>query len=95
MKDEEQHIVKEYTSLCKNLLTYKFAIPRDKENKGKSIEEVIRGENRKATEAYISHLDGLGLEFLENNHPNTTKDLCVEAIYKMSCHTYFPRCGGE
>jgi hypothetical protein len=57
-----------------------------------SIEDAVRGEDRKATEAYISHMDGLGYEFLENAHPHNSTDECIRQIWKMACFTYFPRC---
>ena len=58
---------------------------------------LMRLENDRAVEAYISHLDGLGLEYLESRNPQELHKgaldrECVRSIWKMACYTFFPQC---
>lgn len=81
-----------YSEFCGSLLNYPFAVP-DEKDKEETVETRMRRENQKALEAYVSQVDGLGLEVLENRQPwNAGTPECVQSVWKMVCWTYFPKC---
>ncbi|CAD7956442.1 unnamed protein product [Amoebophrya sp. A120] len=82
-----------YANFCQHLLDYDFSVPNWVPNES-TIETTLKQEDEKALEAYLSHIDGLGYEFLENREPWKYKETvpCLYKVYQMSCYTYFPKC---
>lgn len=68
---------------------YEFALP---EPEGDQTEkELAHQQARKALEAYVAHITGMGRDFWSVEAP-WLQDKCIQAVWRMSCYTYFPRC---
>jgi len=73
---------------CTGALDYEFSV-----RTGAEPAAVLVEADQKASLAYISHLNGVGIDAWDYQEPwaeNTPE--CVKAIWKLSCYTYFPKC---
>jgi len=68
--------------------SYHFAVPEPvNENQNLSIIE----QEHHAINAYVAHMSGIGHDFWDYTQP-WNHDACTQAVWKMACYTYFPRC---
>lgn len=79
--------------LCKQVISgYHFALPVPTDGDDSMTEEsLVRQQEREAMEAYVAHLTGMGRDFWHLTEP-WKHDECIQAVWRMACMTYFPRC---
>eukprot|EP00930_Biecheleria_cincta_P015475 TRINITY_DN12904_c0_g1_i1.p1 TRINITY_DN12904_c0_g1~~TRINITY_DN12904_c0_g1_i1.p1 ORF type:complete len:235 (+),score=25.84 TRINITY_DN12904_c0_g1_i1:37-705(+) len=51
----------------------------------------IKTQMQRAVNSYVAHLMALGKDFFDYKKP-WDHDECIQAIWKLSCYTHFPRC---
>eukprot|EP00403_Amphidinium_massartii_P010483 CAMPEP_0178423110 /NCGR_PEP_ID=MMETSP0689_2-20121128/27521_1 /TAXON_ID=160604 /ORGANISM="Amphidinium massartii, Strain CS-259" /LENGTH=150 /DNA_ID=CAMNT_0020044697 /DNA_START=400 /DNA_END=849 /DNA_ORIENTATION=- len=56
-----------------------------------SLFSVVREQENSAATTFFYHLAGMNLEPWDYQEPGLTSDSCVQAVWKMSCMTHFPR----
>lgn len=76
---------------CKGAVNYDIAVPEPQSQDEKSVQALVRKQDRAATTAYFTHLNGLGKDAWEYPNPHDSDDECIKTIWKMVCYTYFPR----
>jgi len=70
---------------------YAYAVPVAEES---TIEEVMleaKVQQKRAVNAYVAHLTAIGRDLWHHQKP-WEHDECIQAVWKMSCYTHFPRC---
>mmetsp|Transcript_47352 Transcript_47352/g.101424 ORF Transcript_47352/g.101424 Transcript_47352/m.101424 type:complete len:519 (-) Transcript_47352:115-1671(-) len=72
---------------CRGAVTYDPALPVLDVT---DVEALVRKQDAAATTMYHYHLAGMGLEGWDYPNPEEASD-CVKSVWKMVCHTYFPR----
>lgn len=78
--------------ICQRVVAgYHFSLPDPEDGVAVGEEDRIREQSRKALNAYVSHLSGMGQDFWDQTEP-WNADSCVQAVWKMACYTHFPRC---
>jgi len=74
---------------CDRALGYNFSLIDDGTEAGKAI----IAADHKATQAYVSHLNGLGFDAWDYTDPSDSRTPeCLQDIWRLSCYTYFPKC---
>lgn len=76
---------------CKGAVNYDIAVPEPQNQDEKSVQALVRKQDRAATTAYFTHLNGLGKDAWEYPNPQESDDDCIKTVWKMVCYTYFPR----
>lgn len=84
---------KQHMQFCKNAVYYDVALPSPNKTGGNAttLQSVVLQQDNAAATAYYYHLAGMNVEPWEHRQPETDGDQCTQAIWKMVCHTYFPR----
>jgi len=86
------HDAKQHMQFCKNAVYYDVALPSPTTSSNTTtLQSVVLLQDNAASTMYYYHLAGMNVEGWENRHPDQTSDACTKAIWKMVCHTYFPR----
>jgi len=79
--------------MCRQVVAgYHFALPVPTDGDDEATEEqLVRKQAQEAVEAYVAHVSGLGRDFWVLTEP-WKHDECIQAVWRMACMTYFPRC---
>jgi len=78
--------------ICERVVAgYHFSLPDPEGGTAVGEEDRILEQSRKALNAYVAHLSGMGHDLWDYTEP-WNQDSCVQAVWKMACYTHFPRC---
>lgn len=85
---EDWKNTKRISRFCSAALDYEFSV-----RTGAQPADMLVEADHKASLAYVSHLNGIGIDAWDYKEPwtDTTPD-CIKAVWKMACYTYFPKC---
>ncbi|CAJ1450927.1 unnamed protein product [Effrenium voratum] len=78
-------------NFCKGAVNYDIAVPEPRSEEERSVQALVRKQDRAANTAFFTHMSGMGKDAWEYANPGETDDDCVKSIWKMVCYTYFPR----
>lgn len=82
----------ESAGFCKRIVDgYHFSLPVPTDGKEHSEKELVQQQEKLALEAYVAHITGMGHDLWSYTEPSH-HDKCIQAVWKMVCHTHFPRC---
>jgi len=70
---------------------YPFALPNPESGEAQTVGELIPQQAKAALMTYVAHLSGMGFDLWDHQEPWNADD-CIQAVWKMSCYTHFPRC---
>lgn len=89
---QPSHDAKQHMQFCKNAVFYDVALPSpSKSSNATTLQSVVLRQDNAAATAYYYHLAGMNVEAWEHQHPDQNNDPCTQAVWRMVCHTYFPR----
>jgi len=84
--------VGEYLDFCKSVVNYDVALPLSPNNtQGASVQSLVQAQDDAAASMYFYHLSALGVEAWDHTKPEMDNDVCVSAVHRLVCFTYFPR----
>eukprot|EP00971_Amphidinium_carterae_P183005 3631573-Amphidinium_carterae.1 len=52
---------------------------------------LIKAQDDAAATMFFYHLNGMGYDPWEHREPRYSEDPCVQAVWRMTCYTYFPQ----
>lgn len=70
---------------------YAYAVPLAEDRLLADGGAAIEAQMQRAVNSYVAHLMALGKDFFDYKKP-WDHDPCIQAIWKLSCYTHFPRC---
>jgi len=83
---------KQHMQFCKKAVNYDTALSSPNSSGNiTTLKSVVLQQDNAASTMYYYHLAGMNVEAWEHRHPEESGDECVQAVWKMVCHTYFPR----
>jgi len=83
-----QSAVEEHLNFCRGAIGYDPALPAP--GFAAPIPALVKGQEDAAMTMFFYHLNGLGYEAWTYDDPASTRDQCVQAVWRMVCFTYFP-----
>jgi len=84
--------VKQHMQFCKNAVYYDVALPSPKKSSpNNTVQSIVKLQDNAAATMYYYHLAGMNIEAWEHMKPDQSDNVCTQAVWKMVCHTYFPR----
>mmetsp|Transcript_63412 Transcript_63412/g.138084 ORF Transcript_63412/g.138084 Transcript_63412/m.138084 type:complete len:236 (-) Transcript_63412:170-877(-) len=78
-----------YMNFCGPAVNYDVAVPNP--NTTITLQQAVASQDEAALTMYYYHLAGMGMEAWDYKTPSTSGNDCVKSVWKMVCHTYFPR----
>jgi len=82
-------------SFCRAAVNYDVALPKPGQGSTKEIPQIVKEQEQLAMTQYAFHLNGMGIEFWDATQPWDGGDDCTQAVWRMLCYTYFPKCDGS
>lgn len=74
---------------CQYAVEYDVALPTP--DSGQNLSDVVRAQEDLVLTQYVYHLSAIGLDPTDYKNPQELDDICVQAVYRLLCQTYFPR----
>jgi len=79
-----------YLRFCTGTVPYTFALPSPNLS-AVAIDRLIKAQDDAAATMFFYHLNGMGYDPWEHREPRYSEDPCVQAVWRMTCYTYFPQ----